>query len=276
MKPTLIIIALALLFSACQKEEQQPAVTGSISGTLTTYDPATPLLTTPAEGIKLWLVNYDYPFDTVTYIGNEKAILDSAFTDARGNYSFSNLSFGNYAVAPVADTAGYRFEPTDPELSLPIALTETDPSQEVSYSAAWPGGENTGFTIHLEVVQNENTAADYFHWGRQEFFLFCPIIFYVGGGSSGIFNFYVQFPRYEKDWPWGYTNIVYTRTNNFLFDFYDSNDAWLESYWITQDLGNTPAQSWWTINLNTHTITRDSISNSAGNTNKINNLKLRE
>jgi len=257
MKKTFSILSMTvlLLMAACQKDQQQPAVSGSISGTLTTYDPTTPLVTTPLEGIKLWLVDYDYPFDTLTYTGNEAAIIDSTFSDARGSYNFSNLNYGNYAVAPVPDTAGYRFEPTDPELT--IVLTEADPSKEVSYSAAWPGVENTGFTIHITVVPNGNTEASYFHWGRQEFYFFIPEINYTHC-TYGSCEYPIDVPSktWERDWIWGYTKIWHTLTNNFLFDFYDANDVWLESYWITQDLSNTPAESWWTIDLAAHTITK--------------------
>jgi len=254
-----VILSTLLIMLSCTKEEHQSVVTGTISGTLTTYDPATPLVTTPAEGIKLWLVDYDYPFDTVTYIGNEQAIVDSTFSDAQGSYNFAGLSFGNYAVAPVPDTAGYRFESTDPVLTLPLSLTEANPDKQVSFSAPWPGGENSNFTIHLTVEDSISTynTTHYYEYGRQIFIFFIPYISW----DCEIYSFdpihhYGINNTSEISEYYGSFNILGVETNNFLFDFYNEAEELIDSYWITQDLGNTPAQSWWTINLNTHTITQ--------------------
>ena len=259
MKHTFKMISLAvlLLLFACQKEKTP--VTGTISGNLSSYDPATPLVKTPVAGIKLWLVNADFKFDTVTYSGNRAAIVDSTLSDAQGNYRFSNIPFGKYYVSPLPDTAGYRFEPVAPENADPLQLSEATPDQSLSFSSPWPGGENCGsyFTVEINVINKPDWC--YYLWRRQHFAAFIPYF-----STNSLYNSNtntLEYIRYtwtteSKNYSWGYYEIIYGTTNNFLLDFYNGSDQYIESYWITQDLGNTPALSRWYIDMTAHTIRR--------------------
>lgn len=253
MKHTLKMISLAalLLLFACQKEKNP--VSGTISGNLSSYDPATPLVKTPLEGIKLWLVNADFKFDTVTFAGNRAAIVDSTFSDANGNYRFASIPLGNYYVSPFPDTAGYQFEPVPEGNTAPLTISEASPDQSLSFSSPWPGGDNSKFYVTITVYNA--TAGDYYIWQRQQFIFFIPF-FSTAQGSNGPYHFGPATTTWN--FLYGITFVGYTMTNNFLLDFYHSNGQWFDSYWIVQDLGNTPSASAWEIDLNAHTITRTS------------------
>ena len=174
--------AVLILFFSCQKE--QPPVKGTISGNLSSYDPATPLVKTPVAGIKLWLVNADFKFDTVTFTGNNAAIVDSNYSDSKGNYLFDNIPLGNYYVSPLPDTAGYRFEPVPEGNTAPLTISEASPDQSLSFSSPWPGGENANFEIELKVYKNGNNIPIYYKWRRQHWLLFVPFFTTIQGGGS--------------------------------------------------------------------------------------------
>ena len=248
----MISMAALLLLFACQKEKTP--VTGTISGNLSSYDPATPLVKTPVAGIKLWLVNADFKFDTITFAGNRAAIVDSTYSDVNGNYRFDNIPLGNFYVSPLPDTAGYQFEPVPEGNTAPLTISEASPDQSLSFSSPWPGGENNSKFYVTITVYNAN-AGDYYIWRRQQFNFFIPS-FITAQGSYGPYHFWPH-PTTEC-FDYGITWVFYTLTNNFLLDFYHSNDQWFDSYWIVQGLGNTPSASTWEIDLNAHTITRTS------------------
>lgn len=250
-KITSLFVASVLLLFSCKKE-QTPA-TGSISGSINTYESATPLLLTPVKNIKLYLINAGFKFDTVTSTGNRAAIVDSTVSDARGTYRFSNLAFGKYYVSPLPDTAGYRFETVPEGNTAPLTISEASPDQSLSFSSPWPGGDNSKFYVTITVYNA--TTGDYYIWRRQQFITFIPF-FSTAQGSNGPYHFGPATTTW--DFLYGMTIVFYTMTNNFLLDFYHSNGQWFDSYWIVQDLGNTPSASTWEIDLNTHTISRTS------------------
>ena len=255
MKNVLLILSIAavLLLFSCKKE--QPPASGSISGNLSSYDPATPLVKTPVAGIKLWLVNADFKFDTVTFAGNRAAIVDSTYSDANGNSRFSSIPLGNYYVSPLPDTAGYRFEPVPEGNTDPLAISETSPDQNLSFSSPFPGGVNDEFSMKITVIPSSSGDYSYFHWKRQYFIFFIPY-FTSLKDLFGESRFFIIDTPHDYNNEYGFTIGLYTLTNNFLFDFYNSQNVLIESYWAVQDLGNTPAVSEWTINLNDNTITR--------------------
>ena len=252
-----LFFAVLILFLSCQKE--QSPQTGTISGNLSSYDPATPLVKTPVAGIKLWLVNADFKFDTVTFAGNRAAIVDSTYSDANGNYRFSSIPLGNYYVSPLPDTAGYRFEPVPEGNTDPLAISESSLDQNLSFSSPRPGGENATFKIVLTVYKNGNNIPKYYKWRRQYWAVFIPFFSTIqGGGEDMEFKLLDEPAVMAQNFEYGAFAIAWTISNNFLLDFYNSDDVLVDSYWIVQDLGNTPSESTWEIDLNTHTISRTS------------------
>lgn len=254
----LLFIIPALLSISCNKYELPQ--TGTISGNLSNYDPGTPLVKTPVKGIKLWLLNADFKFDTVTFAGNREALVDSTFSDANGNYRFANIHFGNYFVSPLPGTAGYRFESFPSGNTTPLFITESAPDKSLSFISPLPGAVNAEFGITLNVSRNENKFPSYFKWNRQVWAVFLPYFEPTVASDSTEQKFILDsIPvMVNKSFEYGFFGFFFTRSNNFLLDFYNSADIKVDSYWITQDLGNTPSRSVWEIDLKGHSIKRTS------------------
>ena len=250
----ILVIATAVL-SSCIKEELP--VTGTVSGTLSAYDPTTPLVKTPVEGIKVYLINADYKFNTTTYAGNSAALIDSTLSDARGNYCFTNIPLGRYNVCPITYSNGYRFETIPTGKIDPLQITESSPDHIINFASPLPNSENTPqnqFKIRLWIKENNPVIASYFTRERRNIFL-CPIFdgypFLWRMTKYDLIQNYLQDKIFEDDYG---TILGNNWSNNFLFHFYNSNGVWVGTYEIWQDLGNTPPSAAWIIDLKAKTI----------------------
>lgn len=241
-----ILVIATTVLSSCNKEELP--VTGTVSGTLSAYDPTTPLVKTPVEGIKVYLINADYKFNTTTYAGNSAALIDSTLSDAKGNYRFTNIPLGRYNVCPLPYSNGYRFE-TIPTVKIdPLQITESSPDHIINFASPLPNSENTfsnEFQIKLVITGNNPVIASYYiqyrlGWG-----------IYWKEDKHNIWNESTDrsFDTVYGSWFWW--------SNDFLFEFYNSNGVWVRNYEIKQDLGNTPKDATWRIDLKAQTIKRD-------------------
>ena len=251
----ILVIATAVL-SSCIKEELP--VTGTVSGTLSAYDPTTPLVKTPVEGIKVYLINADYKFNTTTYAGNSAALIDSTLSDARGNYCFTNIPLGRYNVCPITYSNGYRFETIPTGKIDPLQITESSPDHIINFASPLPNSENTPqnqFKIRLWIKENNPVIASYFTRTRFTI-LGYPVsdnedAWGVGTKYTLIQN-YLQDKIFEDVYGTGIFGNIWS--NNFSFYFYNSNGVCLGTYEIWQDLGNTPPSAAWIIDLKAKTI----------------------
>ena len=254
----ILVIATAVL-SSCIKEDLP--VTGTISGTISAYDPTTPLVKTPVEGIKVYLINADYKFNTTTYAGNSAALIDSTLSDAKGNYRFTNIPLGRYNVFPIPYSNGYRFKTIPTGKIDPLQITESSLDHNINFASPLPNNNNYEpgpYKINLYIHGNEQKIASFFERYRYAFFII-PIPqftmvngvfqvqkFMLTGEWRQDFSFYAE----KAEWWCG-------ETNSYLFKFYDSNGVWVGWYSINLDLVDPTHETTWRIDLNARTVKKD-------------------
>jgi hypothetical protein len=145
----MLFLLIALLAVACNKEDT--IISGSVSGELTLYDRAAPLVKKPAAGVKIYLLDFALLSDTVKNKTFRVALVDSVLTDSNGKYKIGNIPSGHYLVIPSPDETNYLFSLADDKIKNEFILSETAPYHTVSFSAPLPGGENWIRTVYLTI-----------------------------------------------------------------------------------------------------------------------------
>ena len=153
----ILVIATAFL-SSCNKEDT--IISGSVSGELTLYDRAAPLVKKPAAGVKIYLLDFALLSDTVKNKTFRVALVDSVLTDSNGKYKIGNIPSGHYLVIPSPGESNYLFSLADDKIKNEFILSETALYHTVSFSAPLPGGENEEFKIYL-TIKNFGVGSSY-------------------------------------------------------------------------------------------------------------------
>lgn len=138
----LIILTVALFFTACEKDESPNLL--SISGEVLVQDALTPSITTPLEDITVYLLNSPFTIDTTALWFTKTDVLDSTKTDANGLYKFSNLQAGNYEVMPTDTVMGYLFEKSANSDNIAISSENEQTDYTVNFSSPEVVAENSG------------------------------------------------------------------------------------------------------------------------------------
>ncbi len=241
----IMIMGISIVVS-CKKEP-----IGSVSGVVTDYDPSSPMVRTPLEGVKLFLVNTDFALDSADYANNTGAIVDSAVTSADGKYQMAGIPDGNWAVLPIPDTIMYRFEVENQGNSVRFNINKELFASTVDFKTAKPNTTDDGFHIRLTIINRSNggTVAIY-----RPVFLFniIPTIrrIKIGNQLSSAAN------DITLDQHFGIFCSLYAVSNNFVVKARDEFDKPQYTYWITNDYFNTPAYSHWQIDWPGKTIYR--------------------
>lgn len=141
IKTLLIILTAALFFTACKKEDS--VILLNISGEVLMQDALTPTITTPMEGITVFLLNSPFTIDTVNWWFTKTDILDSTLTDGNGFYKFSHLQAGNYVVLPINPIINYQFDlSTSPDPNT-ISVENTQTHYTINFTAPEVVAENS-------------------------------------------------------------------------------------------------------------------------------------
>jgi hypothetical protein len=167
-----ISLAVLLGFAALTGCKKDPI--GSVSGTITVYNPLTPLVKTPLDSIKVYLVNMDFKADTVKPTNNRAALIDSANTDAAGKFSFTALPEGNYSVVPVPAKVLYRFLPDSPNGDPSFSVTTDGSATEINFTAPIPDSNNDESRFHITIKQINRPANAYLGFNRDIYITFFP------------------------------------------------------------------------------------------------------
>ncbi len=246
--PFLILIIMGLLSMTSCKEKP---VTGSVSGVLTVYDPSTPQVKIPREGIRVYVVNRDYVLDSADYANNEAAVVGFADTGADGQYSITDIPEGNYEVIPVPDSIMYRFQPNSESDTLNFRVIAGSLEHSVDFSATIPGPTEDGFHIRITIINRPAGGLVTFY---RPIFIhnIVPTFNPVEMANKD------KFPENEitLNLHFGIIGSLYVVGNNFRIYAMDLSGKYLFPCWIEYDYFNTPAYSEWQIDWTAQTITR--------------------
>lgn len=153
-----IIITAALFFTACEKNESTNLL--SITGEVLMQDALTPTITTPLEGINVYLLNAPFTIDSITNWFTKTDILDSVQTNANGFYEFGQLKVGDYVVLPSDTATQYRFKWSENSDPLMISSTNSQKEFTINFITPEPIIENSGGEFKFE-FRNYNFAVNY-------------------------------------------------------------------------------------------------------------------
>jgi len=248
------ILRLILFFSvglsvlnSCKKD----LITGSVSGTFTSFDEASPAIISPVEGIRIYLFNADFKVDTTDINKNMEAFVGSAITGSDGRYRISNIPVGHYFVLPAPDEKNYLFKPEKDSASVAFTIIEDSLDQVVNFVSPLPvtSGEEENYTIHLS-IKNRSDYGSVKIWRQTLYLDYYPL-----------YTMALADVQYASDidltGAYGRKYFGVVTTNNYLIDTYNAGGWYLYSYWITwPDIANMPSSSDWVIDWSAQTIKR--------------------
>lgn len=242
-----LIIPGLVLMTSCQEKP----LTGSVSGEVSVYNPLTPMVKTPVDGIRVYVVNTDFDLDSADYANNEAAVVDMDVTGNDGQYLITDIPEGNYAVIPVPDSVMYHFQAGSDLDTLKFRISEESNEHSVDFKAAIPGPVEDQFHIRLTIINRPNGGLVTFY---RPIFLYniVPTFNPVEIDNSVRFSENVI----ALDLHFGIIGPLYVVGNNFRIHAMDLSGKNLFTCWIEYDYFNTPAHSQWQIDWTAQTITR--------------------
>ncbi len=149
----LLFVAVSLTGCIFSSDDDKDVKKGKVSGKITMA-----ITGEPVANVKVMLINRNAKIDTVNYANNTKAFVDSAATDANGEFAIDNVSPGRYAVVPVNSTTdstrAFTFSPSHDSGQYEFSLDgESRTVDFIAESLSYPGASNGLFTIDL-VIKN--------------------------------------------------------------------------------------------------------------------------
>ena len=244
----ILVIATAFL-SSCNKEDT--IISGSVSGELTLYDRAAPLVKKPAAGVKIYLLDFDLLSGTVKNKTFRVALVDSVLTDSNGKYKIGNIPSGHYLVIPSPGESNYLFSLADDKIENEFILSETALYHTVSFSAPLPGGENSEWTIHLTI---KNLSMGSFYEIKRQF--------YPYSAKAKLPNEEYRYQTIkEKQSTVTVTDFSFDSGligdyNKFCVRYWKDSSSGFQDFWIEMDVDDSPAESYWEIDIENKTTTR--------------------
>lgn len=246
----ILLTGLSVL-NSCTKEP----LTGSVSGTLTAYDPFDPITQIPLKGIKVYLFDTEHETDTLTYDPDRKAVLDSAFTDASGNYLIENIPEGEYAVVPMPGSHGYAFSLANDSVTARFSINEESLSYSVNFRSPSLGSgfDETPYTIHVSIInRNEGGTIALFRKTLLAYDCYVYDNIEYDDKTGSIDKAASEFDIIDL---FGKRNAFFWEKNEYKIDAFDAGGNLLTSYEI--QLGeSSPLVSRWQIDWTARTIKR--------------------
>jgi hypothetical protein len=153
IKILFIILTAALFFTACEKDETSDL--WNLSGEVLIQDALTPEITSPLEGVNVYLLNAPFTIDSITNWFTTSDILDSTKTNMNGLYEFKQLQAGDYAVLPADTTERYRFEWSENSDGILLSTANTKTNYKIDFTTPEPIAENSGGKFEFN-INNQN------------------------------------------------------------------------------------------------------------------------
>jgi len=241
------LIAGIALFSSCDKD----AINGSVSGTISIYDPESPTIKTPIEGIRVLVVDTDFVVDSLDYSHNEAAIIGEAITDSEGKYMIGVVYAGNYAVIPIPDSLMYRFEPENEENGVNFSISEEFFDYSFDFSAPELKKNDDVFHVHISII---NRPAGGSISMSRPVFLFNIFPTYNPVSLNGSYT--SDGDEISLDLHYGIFYSLYVTANHCRIKAYDPSGLYLFTRWLDNDFFNTPKSAHWQIDWSAMTVKR--------------------
>ncbi len=251
MVPGMLLFVIAVI-SGCMfdSDNDKDVKKGTVSGKITMI-----VTGEPVANMKVYLVNMDAKIDSVDYPNNRKAFVDSATTNASGEYIISGVKPGSYGVVPVFEdtTAVYQFSLNGDSASYKFAMNgESHSVNFIAEKKDYPGADGDKFTIKITIQAH--------HWGnyhetirgysvlRRHWELFIPLYDYNSTSQTFFNSDYTGEITLKKSYGW--TCLFYTLDNYFQINI----DSCL--FVVGFPIGSTPSYSEFVYDMPTNTVTQ--------------------
>ena len=243
---SLVVLLAVVALTGCKKDP-----VGSVSGIVSIYDPVKPLEKIPVDSIYVYLIEVPSKKDTIR-VDIRTFAIDSVLTGADGQYSFTAIPSGNYAVYPYPGRHFYQFAPDNTGKTYTFSITGDIQVCEINFTSPIPGSDNENGVDPYEIkVESVNRPeGQYLEVYRLVDYW---IIWYIG-----------SFPEYYSNHASGLNTDLATiyashepegigkvETNDFILYAVDKNsvvayDEYIAKYEVSQ-IGGSESVSHWKI-----------------------------
>jgi hypothetical protein len=222
------IVAIAL--PGCKKE-----TVGSVTGTITAYDPSNPLQKNPLASIRVYLVNMDFNLDMVNKGNNKAALIDSIYTDVNGKYSFTSLPEGAYSVHPFSSVYTYLFAIDNTWQSTEFSIAAGQTTHEINFTAPIPGGDNNTDSFTMTIISENRPTGAYIKIFRQTWMYFAIFL------PKEVYKVTLDSESYSDQF--GFTSGVYSYDNVWSMEAWENKSGQMtlvHTYALSWDLVGMP------------------------------------
>ena len=255
MFPRVLLFVILAGISGCMfdSDDKDDGKKGSVSGKVTMIATGEAL-----PGIKVYLVDKNADINTTDLSGNFAAFVDSAVTNAKGEYTISDVIPSAYAVVPVNGDTTKVFRFTYAAGSDSSGFTMHGDVRTVNFIAEklnYPGAE-TGYdgVITIRIFAPRKDPIKFIQVFRKNWIVFVPIWSFEGySGYSESEGCYIS--TYIYGFSWGMQTVENVWKYAVL---YQSGPGTIlkKEFFIGFSLYDVPAVSSWDYDFDTNTLTR--------------------
>lgn len=161
LKILFIVFSAVLFFTACEKEESSKLWT--ISGEVRMQDAQTPEITSPLEGITVYLFNLSNTIDSTSTLSIQSDVIDYTQTNENGVYTFSAVEPGEFIVMAVDTTVGYRFIWSDSPDPIGFKVTNSQIEYAVNFETPELVMENDNSKFEFKFFNLRDDELDHYY-----------------------------------------------------------------------------------------------------------------
>ena len=241
----ILLFVLIAVVSGCifdSDNDKKNVKKGSVSGTVKMT-----ITEEPLPNVKVFLVNRDAKYDTVSYTNNRTAFVDSTKSDSEGRYVFNGIAPGNYGVVPMSEdsTAPYKFTWAVSSDSCLFAMNGNTLS--VNFIAEKSNLPAASDELIIEKIYVKNATQLSYKCLRRVWAVCIPMLEYVEAGTDQSDG--AIYCSYKP----GYTCLFYTLDNCIFFEV-TFLDGTVRKFFTYHGLGAPVGTYKYTYDYNTDTL----------------------